>query len=161
MGTVVIVFKLFSLQSKFRMIVTHHDIFHACPCIFNIIVHYFRHLRGCYWCLPGWTFFGGLWKKWKPSPYLRSTKKNPSHQGMCVCVLNVHLIFRQFCYCPICLFSVLFSFSSNHACMDVDESLVSLSVLQALVEKPSSTDKKTYRYLITEEDKSSAGKPSI
>lgn len=45
--------------------------------------------------------------------------------------------------------------------MYVHESLVSLSLLQALVEKPSSADKKTYRYLITEEDKSSAGEPSI
>lgn len=34
-------------------------------------------------------------------------------------------------------------------------------VYKALVEKPSRDDKKTYRYLITEEDKASLGNISI
>lgn len=61
-------------------------------CVFDNNLFLFRHWGGFHWCMPEWTFLGGLWKKWKLAPYLRPTKKNPPYQGTCVCVCVLYSV---------------------------------------------------------------------
>lgn len=49
----------------------------------NFTINVFhRNWYRCHWCMPGWTVFGGLWKKWNSSFDICSTKENTSYQGM-------------------------------------------------------------------------------
>lgn len=67
------------------------------------------------------------------------------------CISVLDLLLSLFC-----LLGFVFYFFPICTCP-----CISFGILQALVQKPSSMDKKTYYYLIAEESKSSAGNVSI
>lgn len=48
---------------------------------FWIFYFFLRNWCGCYRYMPGWTVFGGLWKKRKSAFDICSTEENSSHKG--------------------------------------------------------------------------------